>query len=119
MKVAPSVLGQFLHMKTHLPGLVDSGEHAGSHARVIMIGGGTDQSDLMAQFLEVGEILKGGQMGMSPTDKNQVFTHRKHHPLSSSTQQESKHDSDILYAIAMAPPFLSHPFSFSNSPVSV
>ena len=86
MKVSPSVLGQFLHMKTHLPGLVDSGEHAGSHARVIMIGGGTDQSDLMAQILEVGEILKGGQMGMSSTNKNQVFTHRKHHPLSSSVQ---------------------------------
>ncbi len=78
--------------------MVDSREHAGSHPRVIMIGRGTDYSDLMAQFLEVGEILKGGQMGMSCTNKNQAFTHRKHHPLPSSTQQESKENTDIFYA---------------------
>jgi hypothetical protein len=49
-----------------------------------MIRGGTDQSDLMAELLELGEVLKRGQMGVPPTDKNQAFTHRRHHPLSSS-----------------------------------
>ena len=49
----------------------DSGEHTGSHPGVIMIGGGTDHGDLMAQLLEVREMLKGGQVGMSCTNKNQ------------------------------------------------
>ena len=35
----------------------------------------TDQSDLMAQFPELGEVLKRGQMGMSPTDKDKMFLH--------------------------------------------
>jgi len=67
-------------MKTHFPDVADSGENAGSHASVT-IEGGTDRSDLIAQFLELGEILKGGHMGICSANKNHAFTHRKHHPL--------------------------------------
>ncbi len=62
-----------LHVEADFLWPVDTGEHAGPHAGVIVQGAGADHGDAMAGRREVGQLFQNRHVGMSGTHEDQVF----------------------------------------------
>jgi hypothetical protein len=72
----PSILGHLLHVKPNILRTIDSRKQAWSHARVVVVRGGADESDFVAALNILGEIQENSEVRVPASDQNKMLTHK-------------------------------------------